>query len=165
MCLKQDSCQSCIKIEKNKIKKIEEMKNFYKELFPISSDKFDSEDGLSFINKDEFINKEKIKKKIKKIKNRIKYFKRKFEKIEQKINNLQNDFKKKFSCYVCNEYRHILISKFEVSNMVKKINDKGGRRPLSKKTTRKFQRWKHYGIKQCLYEKSQVIFYFLNFLI
>jgi hypothetical protein len=44
--------------------------------------------------------------------------------------------------------------------MVKKINDKGERRPLNKKTTRKFQRWKHYGIKQCLIEKAQVIYFY-----
>jgi hypothetical protein len=50
--------------------------------------------------------------------------------------------------------------------MVKKTNDKGERRPLSKATTRKFQRWKHYGIKQCLKEKSQVFIFFiyLNYL-
>jgi hypothetical protein len=43
--------------------------------------------------------------------------------------------------------------------MVKKINDKGGRRPLSRETTRKFLRWKHFGIKQFLKEKAQVIFF------
>lgn len=70
---------------------------------------------------------------------------RKLQRIKDKVKECQN----KLALFLCENYRVILIPKFEVSRMVKNRN-----RKLQTKTVRQMCCWSHYGFREALKTKA-----------
>jgi putative transposase len=76
--------------------------------------------------------------------------KKRILKMCNKTKNRVTDIHCKLSNEICQENYDILISKFRVSEMVKKIN-----RKIGKDATRKMLGWSHYKFRQRLFDKSE----------
>jgi putative transposase len=70
---------------------------------------------------------------------------RKLRKIKDKIKECHN----KLALFLCENYRVVLIPKFQVSQMVKKHN-----RKIRSKTVRQMCCWSHYAFREALKNKS-----------
>ena len=76
--------------------------------------------------------------------------KKRARKIQRKIENIRNDMHRNLAKYLCENFKHVLIPKFNVSAMVKKEN-----RNISKKTARQMQLLGHYQFRQRLIAKAR----------
>lgn len=70
--------------------------------------------------------------------------------IQRKIRNLIDEVHKKLTKCLCENYRAIVLPKFETSTMVRR-----GDRKLHKKTARAMLTWSHYRFRQRLLSKSR----------
>jgi len=69
----------------------------------------------------------------------------------QRIRNKVNEVHKKLSTWLCENYRVVLIPKFETQNMVRRRH-----RKLSSKTARGMCTWAHYRFRQTLLSKAEL---------
>ena len=76
--------------------------------------------------------------------------KKRARKIQRKIENIRNDMHRNLAKYLCENFKHVLIPKFNVSAMVKKEN-----RNISKKTARQMRLLGHYQFRQRLIAKAR----------
>jgi putative transposase len=67
-----------------------------------------------------------------------------------KIEGMKKDFHWRLANRLTEKYHHIIISKFKVSGMTKKIN-----RTINKDTVKSMLNWSHFHFRQRLKEKSQ----------
>lgn len=93
----------------------------------------------------------KNKKEKRRHKNKRHKMHKKINMLENRVQHLQDDLIHKFSKEACSQYDHVLISKFNVSDMVKK-----GNRVIGKATTRKMLRWNHYRCRQHMKFKAEI---------
>lgn len=68
-----------------------------------------------------------------------------------KIQHLVREVHRKMTSWLCENYKVILIPKFETSRMVKR-----GKRKLNSKTSRNMITWSHYAFRKMLMEKSEL---------
>ena len=71
-------------------------------------------------------------------------------KLRIRIRNMINDFHRKLCKWLCENYRVIIIPKFQSSNMVRKT-----RRKIGRKTARNLLTWGHYRFRQMLIDKAR----------
>lgn len=74
---------------------------------------------------------------------------KKAHRIRKKIKNLVHEVHCKLVCFLCENYDEILISKFQVKNMVEK-----GKRKIGKRTVKELYSWAHYAFRQRLLMKA-----------
>lgn len=85
------------------------------------------------------------------VRNRVrKRLKKTIYNIEQRITNMINDCHQKVSKWLAENYREVLLPKFETSKMTKKEN-----RKIGKQTTRSMLNWSHYKFKEMLRMKME----------
>lgn len=70
--------------------------------------------------------------------------------IRLKIRNLVDEVHKRLAKWLCENYRCIVLPKFETSQMIRK-----GKRKLHSKTARAMQTWSHYRFRQRLLNKAK----------
>lgn len=73
------------------------------------------------------------------------------QRVRLKIRNLIDDVHKKLCKWLCENYRVVLIPKFETSRMVRR-----GHRKLNSKSARAMATWAHYRFRQRLLQKSSI---------
>jgi len=78
------------------------------------------------------------------------------KRVRKKIDNLLKEAHCKLAKFLCDHYDIVIISKFEVSNMVKKRNMRNQRRNIGRKTVREMLQWCHYKFRQRLLNKAEV---------
>jgi len=78
------------------------------------------------------------------------YLKRAYYRTLRKLKNKVNECQYKLALFLCENYRVVLIPKFEVSRMVKKSE-----RKIGNKTVRPMYTWSHYKFRQRLLEKAK----------
>lgn len=83
-------------------------------------------------------------------KNRRMRWRREMGRILNRVNNLKRDMHWKMAREIVQEYKHVLISRFHVSEMVKKMN-----RKINTETTRKMLNWSHFIFRQRLKHKAK----------
>ena len=71
--------------------------------------------------------------------------------VRLKIRNLIDDVHKKLSKWLCENYKVVLLPKFETSRMVRR-----GQRKLNSKSARAMATWAHYRFRQRLLQKSHI---------
>jgi putative transposase len=101
---------------------------------------------------DALIGKHQAKEKCKFVLNhRRRYKMKKAEhRARERIRHLLGDCHKKLAKWLCENYRVVLIPKFDVSHMVKRRN-----RKIRSKTVRQMVCWSHYAFRQRLKDKSR----------
>jgi len=77
-------------------------------------------------------------------------WRREMGRISNRVNNLKRDMHWKMAREIVQEYKHGLISRFHVSEMVKKMN-----RKINTDTTRKMLNWSHFTFRQRLKHKAK----------
>lgn len=92
------------------------------------------------------------KKKGKKYKRQRKNMKRAYYKQIDRVRNKIDDVHRKLVCWLVNNYKVILIPKFDTSRMIRKAD-----RKLHCKTVRGMCSWAHYRFRQLLLVKTKVI--------
>jgi putative transposase len=102
--------------------------------------KMDKHHKVSYLNK-----KERVK-----YKNRRRKWRIELEKICTKIKNLRRDMHWKISRDIVQEHKHIMISRFRVSDMVNRIS-----RKIQSETVRKMLQWSHFEFRQRLKHKAE----------
>ena len=73
--------------------------------------------------------------------------------LQQRIRNLVDEVHKKLAKWLCEQYRVILLPKFESSQMVSTVKTK--RRVISGKTARAMLTWSHFRFRQRLLAKAR----------
>jgi transposase len=89
----------------------------------------------------------KNKKQLKKKRQRLK---KKYKKHQNRIQGLKETFHKNLCHQLCQEYDHILISKFQVSGMIKRFE-----RKIKSVVVRKMMNWSHFSFRQRLHHHSE----------
>lgn len=88
----------------------------------------------------------------KKLKNKRKRLKKKFKLHQNRVKGIRESFHKSLAYQLCQDYDHILISKFPVSGMIKKHE-----RKIKNETVRKMLNWGHYSFKKSLIDYSEKV--------
>jgi putative transposase len=70
--------------------------------------------------------------------------------ILHRVNNLKRDMHWKLTREIIEQYKHVLISRFHVSEMIKRMN-----RKMNAETTRKMLNWSHFTFRQRLKHKAK----------
>jgi IS605 OrfB family transposase len=96
--------------------------------------------------KPKYSNKEERKK----CKNDRKRWRKKADLLRNRIKNKIKDVHWKIANEMCQNYKHIMISKFCVSGMIKK-----GSRKINSETVRKMLQWSHFHFRQRLQQKAE----------
>ena len=78
------------------------------------------------------------------------YLKRAYYRTHRKLKDKVKECHRKLALFLCENYRVVLIPKFDVSRMVKKAN-----RKINKKTVRSMYTWSHFSFRQSLLEKAK----------
>ncbi len=86
----------------------------------------------------------------KKLKKKRKKLKKKYKEHQNRITGLKESFHKNLAHELCKDYDHILISKFNVSGMIKKHE-----RKIKSDTVRKMLNWGHYSFRKRLINHSE----------
>jgi putative transposase len=73
---------------------------------------------------------------------------------QQKIQNLVTELQRKFARWLCENYRVVLLPKFETQSMVTKWLPGRGYRRLSTQTARQMCTWAHWRFRQRLVDKA-----------
>jgi putative transposase len=92
------------------------------------------------------------KEKIKLLKKKRKRLKKKFKRDNKRIEGLKESFHKSLVVDLCKEYDHILISRFQVSGMVKRHE-----RKINSVTVRKMLNWSHFSFRKRLIQHSEKV--------
>jgi transposase len=95
------------------------------------------------------VNQQRKRNRNKKKRQKTKYKKTK-RRITNRIENLKRGFHWELSNKLTREYHHIIISKFQVSNMTNKL-----KRNISKECVKLMLNWSHFKFRQKLKEKAQ----------
>mmetsp|Transcript_4982 Transcript_4982/g.10368 ORF Transcript_4982/g.10368 Transcript_4982/m.10368 type:complete len:602 (+) Transcript_4982:467-2272(+) len=77
--------------------------------------------------------------------------KRAFYRAQLKIKNKITEIHRKLALWLCENYRVILLPKFETSKMSRRME-----RRISKKSIRMMCRWSHFGFRQALIHKAEM---------
>lgn len=88
----------------------------------------------------------------KKLKNKRKRLKKKYKLHQNRVQGLKQSFHKSLAFELCQNYDHILISKFKVSGMIKKHE-----RKIKCETVRKMLNWSHFSFRKRLIDHSEKI--------
>jgi len=88
----------------------------------------------------------------KNLKNKRKRLKKKYKHHQNRVRGLKESFHKSLASQLCQDYDHILISKFPVSGMIKKHE-----RKIKCETVRKMLNWSHYSFRKRLIDHSEKI--------
>jgi putative transposase len=88
----------------------------------------------------------------KRYKNKRHLLRKNYKILENKIKHLQDDMIHRLSNDVCNNYDHVMISKFNISNMIK--NEK---HVINKTTKRKMLRCNHFRLRQFMKQKAETV--------
>lgn len=83
-------------------------------------------------------------------KNLRKKWRRQMGRISFKIKNLKKDVHWKMTKDIVQHYKHVMISRFQTSEMVKKMN-----RKINSETVRKLLNWNHFEFRQRLKQKAE----------
>jgi putative transposase len=110
-----------------------------KEMHKLQS-RIDKHYKASYLNKKDTI----------KYKNGRKKWRKKMDKVTLRIKNLRRDMHWKISRDVVQEYKHIIISRFQASYMVKRMS-----RKINSETVRKMLQWSHFEFRQRLKHKAE----------
>lgn len=74
-----------------------------------------------------------------------------WHRVHFRIKNLVREVHRKMATWLCENYKVILIPKFETSKMVKR-----GKRKLNNKSVRNMLTWSHYGFRELLKAKAEL---------
>jgi IS605 OrfB family transposase len=102
--------------------------------------KIDKYRKVSYLDK-----KERVK-----YKNRRRKRRKEMGRISNRIKNIKRDMHWKISRDIVQEHKHILISRFQVSNMLKRTS-----RKINSETVRKMLQWSHFEFRQRLKHKAE----------
>jgi len=89
---------------------------------------------------------------IKQLKKKRKRLKKKFKQHQNRVTGLKESFHKNLTQELCQDYDHILISKFQVSGMIKKHE-----RKIGSETVRKMLNWSHFSFRKRLLSHSEKV--------
>lgn len=76
--------------------------------------------------------------------------------LERKAKKMVSELHKKTVKFLTDRYNTILIPKFGIQDMVKKVDDNGKHRPLSKETSRRLINLAHYKFRTLLLDKAKI---------
>jgi putative transposase len=92
------------------------------------------------------------KKEREQFKNKRRCYRKQLEKLRFKVKNLIHDAHCKIVLDLCRNYKYILISRFKVSDMVKRMS-----RKINNETVRKMLNWSHFAFRQRLNNKAEML--------
>jgi IS605 OrfB family transposase len=120
----------------------------------IQNEEENNDENQTTQKKDNQVNKDEKMKKKKEERKKNKKIRRKYNKERKKrinrIEGLKKDLHWKLSNKLSKKYDHIVISKFQVSSMVKKTNT-----TINKHTRKAMLNWSHFDFRQKLKQKAQ----------